>query len=184
MPQQGDQQGRETKFIVDAMLGNVAKWLRILGYDTLYSKAYNDAQILAIAQRTSRLIVTNDRGLNARALKRGLMSLLVEEGDVARVLAQLASRGLISLDVDPSRSRCPICNGRLVLVTDKNLVRGRVPPGALAKHNKFYMCARCGHVYWEGGHWVNIRKLADRARMLMAQEFSSTRAVQGPAAPG
>ena len=156
--------------MVDAMLGNVAKWLRLLGYDTLYSKSFNDAQILSIAARTGRVIVTNDKGLFARAAKKGLRAALVDEGDVARALAQLASKGLITLAVDPSRSRCPICNGRLVLVTDKNLIRGRVPPGALARYDRFYMCTRCGHVYWEGTHWINIRRLVERAQLMVVRE--------------
>jgi uncharacterized protein with PIN domain len=157
----------ERGFIVDAMLGTLAKWLRMLGYDTLYSRSYNDAQIISIAARTGRVIVTSDRGLYARAQRAELRAVLLPEANVASNLARLASEGLIELRVDPSLSRCPICNGKLREVTDRNAVRGRVPPGALAKYDKFYVCTRCGHVYWEGGHWVNIRRIVSEARLLL-----------------
>jgi len=159
----------QNKFIVDAMLGSLAKWLRLLGYDTLYSTSYNDAQIISIAARTKRIVVTSDKGLYRRAIKAGLRAVLLPESGVTESLARLASAGLIELRVDPSKSRCPLCNGVLKEVTDKNLVRGRVPPGALAKYSKFYVCTRCGHVYWEGGHWRNIRRIVEEAKLMSAQ---------------
>jgi len=159
----------QNKFIVDAMLGSLAKWLRLLGYDTLYSTSYNDAQIISIAARTKRIVVTSDKGLYRRAIKAGLRAVLLPESGVTESLARLASAGLIELRVDPSKSRCPLCNGVLKEVTDRNLVRGRVPPGALAKYSKFYVCARCGHVYWEGGHWRNIRRIVEEAKLMSAQ---------------
>jgi len=61
----------QNKFIVDAMLGSLAKWLRLLGYDTLYSTSYNDAQIISIAARAKRIMVTSDKGLYRRAIRRG-----------------------------------------------------------------------------------------------------------------
>jgi len=130
----------QNKFIVDAMLGSLAKWLRLLGYDTLYSTSYNDAQIISIAARAKRIMVTSDKGLYRRAIKAGLRAVLLPESGVTESLARLASAGLIELRVDPSKSRCPLCNGVLKEVTDKNLVRGRVPPGALAKYSKLYVC--------------------------------------------
>jgi len=159
----------QNKFIVDAMLGSLAKWLRLLGYDTLYSTSYNDAQIISIAARAKRIMVTSDKGLYRRAIKAGLRAVLLPESGVTESLARLASAGLIELKVDPSKSRCPLCNGVLKEVSDRNLVRGRVPPGALAKYSKFYVCTRCGHVYWEGGHWRNIRRIVEEAKLMSAQ---------------
>jgi len=159
----------QNKFIVDAMLGSLAKWLRLLGYDTLYSTSYNDAQIISIAARAKRIMVTSDKGLYRRAIKAGLRAVLLPESGVTESLARLASAGLVELRVDPSKSRCPLCNGVLKEVADKNLVRGRVPPGALAKYSKFYVCTRCGHVYWEGGHWRNIRRIVEEAKLMSAQ---------------
>ncbi|MGC9072250.1 MAG: Mut7-C RNAse domain-containing protein [Acidilobus sp.] len=162
-------QEERPRFVIDAMLGTLAKWLRLLGYDTLYSPSYNDAQIISMAARMKRAIVTSDKGLYRRAAKAGVRAILLPEANVTESLARLATSGLIELKVDPSRSRCPLCNGVLREVTDKNAIRGRVPPGALTRYNKFYVCTRCGHVYWEGGHWRNIRRIVEEAKLLTAQ---------------
>ena len=154
---------KKTKsFIVDTMLGDVAKWLRLLGYDTLYSRTYTDNQILEIARRTGRIIVTRDRNLYWRARKRGLRAILVTGDTVVERLAEVAYYAGIRLKPDPARSRCPECNAPLREVS-KEMVKDRVPPKSYEVYNKFYVCPRCGRVYWEGGHWKNIRRIAAEA---------------------
>ena len=74
---------QSNKFIVDAMLGTLAKWLRMMGYDTLYSKSYNDAQILSIAARTGRIIITSDKGLHRRASFTCVLSAVMYTGRAA-----------------------------------------------------------------------------------------------------
>ncbi len=154
----------EARFVVDSMLGRLAKWLRLLGYDTLYSKNYEDWQLLKIAEKTGRILVTRDRGLYWRARKRGLNAVLIETDDVATRLAELYVKAGISLDANPERSRCPHCNSELVVVREKSLVKDRVPPESLRAFDKFYLCPRCGKVYWEGSHWRNIRMVVDDAK--------------------
>lgn len=158
---------KKTAMIADAMLGEVARWLRILGYDVLYSRNYSDYQILSIARKTGRVILTRDWGLHVRARKQGLRSVYVSTDKIAERLAELVLKLGIHLDPDPSRSRCPECNAELVVVRDKKLVKDRVPPGAYERYSTFYLCPRCGRVYWEGGHWRNIRKIAEEARRLV-----------------
>ncbi len=153
-------------FVVDAMLGDVARWLRILGYDALYSRTFRDWRLLRIAEETGRILVTRDWGLYIRARKRGLSAVYVESDDTVGRLAELAARAGVRLEPDPSRSRCPECNGVLDVVTDKRSLLGRVPPAALRAYDRFYVCTRCGRVYWEGGHWRNIRRVAEEARRL------------------
>ncbi|MCE4628566.1 MAG: Mut7-C RNAse domain-containing protein [Desulfurococcales archaeon] len=153
-------------FILDTMLGELARWLRLLGYDTLYSRVYTDSQILKIAERTGRIVVTRDRGLYIRARKRGLRAVYITGDTIVERLAELAIKVGISLRPDPSRSRCPRCNAPLVVVRDKEKVRGRVPPRSFEAHDVFYVCPRCGMVYWEGSHWKNIRRIAKEAEEL------------------
>ena len=153
-------------FILDTMLGELARWLRLLGYDTLYSRVYTDNQILSIAERTGRIIVTRDRGLFIRARKRGLRAVYVSGDTIVERLAELAVKVGISLRPDPSRSRCPRCNAPLIVVRDKEKVRGRVPPRSFEVYDVFYVCPRCGMVYWEGSHWRNIRRIAEEAEEL------------------
>ncbi len=153
-------------FIVDSMLGSIAKWLRILGYDTLYSSRYDDWQILRVAEKTGRTIITSDRGLYWRARKRGLRVVLIEEQDRIARLAEVAEKTGIRVELDPKRSRCPVCNGELVEVRDKRVVADRVPPQSLKANEVFYVCTRCGKVYWEGSHWRNMKKVVEEVRRL------------------
>ena len=155
---------RRARFVVDAMLGDVAKWLRLLGYDTLYSSRYRDWQLLKIAEGSGRVLVTRDNGLYWRARKRGLEGVYLFSDDIVDKLAELAFKIGIDLRADPSKSRCPECNGSLRVVKDKSRVSSRVPPRALESHNVFYVCSKCGKVYWEGAHWRNIRRIIEEAK--------------------
>ncbi|MFP3144656.1 MAG: Mut7-C RNAse domain-containing protein [Caldisphaera sp.] len=152
------------QYMTDAMLGTLTRWLRILGYDVIYSRDYSDSQIIKIAIKSKRTIITKDRALYYKAKKLNLNVYFVESTEMPKILAELYSKKLIDLELNPEKSRCPECNGRLIKVTDKNLIRSRVPPGALKTYNVFYLCKRCGQVYWEGGHWKNIRRIINEAR--------------------
>ena len=148
------------KFIVDAMLGDVARWLRLLGYDTLYASNVDDREILEKARKENRVIVTRDTGLYWRARKLGIRAVLLRNtgSSVVDKLVVLIRKTGIELPerIDPSKSRCPLCNGELVPVEDKSLISGRVPPKVLSAYDRFWVCKSCGKVYWLGSHWKNI----------------------------
>ena len=150
------------RFIVDSMLGSLARWLRMIGYDTLYAKGWHDSRILEEAAATGRIVVTRDRGLYRRALRRGLKAALVTE-DLVYSLALLSLKFGVELDIDPSRSRCPLCNAPL-RPASKNEVRGRIPPRVYESYDEFWICTSCGQVYWRGGHWRGIRETLEEAR--------------------
>ncbi|BEP17130.1 hypothetical protein PYJP_04820 [Pyrofollis japonicus] len=156
--------GKEPKFIVDSMLGSLARWLRMLGYDTLYAKNWHDSRILEEAEKSGRILVTRDRGLYRRALRRGIEAVLVYE-NVVESLAKLHRVYGIRLEIDPNKSRCPLCNAPLRRVS-KEEVRGRVPPRVFEAYEEFWVCTGCGQVYWRGGHWRGINEILVEARRL------------------
>ena len=156
----------EPRFIVDSMLGNVARWLRMLGYDTLYNRAYKDWKILSLAEKEGRIIITRDRGLHHRAINRGLRSLYLYMDDMAERLAFIAYRTGIRLHIDLDRSRCPVCNGELRKVS-KDEVKGRIPRKVYELHYDFWECTKCGKIYWVGGHWKGIEETLRRAREIL-----------------
>jgi uncharacterized protein with PIN domain len=144
------------KFIADAMLGRLAKWLRILGYDTAYSPHRDDNQLVRLARAEGRLLLTRDREL---ARRRGLQCLLIEsdhlEEQLGQVLAELALTG------EHSFSRCPVCNTPLQKV-EKPKLEGRVPPHIFRTHQDFSLCPNCDKIYWPGTHWARMQeKLAE-----------------------
>lgn len=153
----------EPRFIVDTMLGSVARWLRILGYDTIYDRSAEDWQIIKRAELEKRIIITRDRGLHTKAIKSGLKSILLWEDDMSDRLAHIALVSGIRLGVNLDKTRCPEDNTSLVKA-DREKIKDRVPVGVYSVHNDFWECPRCGKVYWIGSHWKQIEKVLKEAR--------------------
>jgi len=158
---------RSLRFIVDSMLGSLARWIRMLGYDTVYARDMHDSEILEAARDEGRILVTRDRGLYRRALRRGVQAILVSP-EPAKALAQLAGRYGITLVINPDTSRCPLCNSPLAR-RGRDEVKGRVPASVYERHMVFWVCTGCGQVYWKGGHWRGIEKTLMEARRMAAR---------------
>jgi hypothetical protein len=150
--------GSPPRFVVDAMLGRLARWLRLLGYDALYDPAADDRELARCAAASGRVLLTRDRGLLARRLvTRGL---LVEDEHLAGQLRQVAAA--FSLSLDPARcfTRCLACNSETREVPREE-VGGRVPPYVQRTHERFRACPGCDRVYWAGSHReLALRQLA------------------------
>jgi uncharacterized protein with PIN domain len=137
-------------FVADAMLGTLAKWLRILGYDTLFDPALDDYQLMRLARAEERVLLTRDREL---ARRRGVRSLRIESENLDEQIRQV----LIDLDLAPAHSfsRCPVCN-ELLQPLDREDARPRVPPYVARTHETFKLCPACQRVYWRGTHWQRM----------------------------
>lgn len=158
----------EPRFVADAMLGRLARWMRVLGFDVEYGRAARDAAICRQAVRESRVVLTRDHALLRRRLLRGAPGrLLVASDRLGQQLAQVI--GAFGLVVDERRlfSRCAACNG-LVLRSSADALRGRVPPYVLRTSPRLSQCSRCGKPYWEGTHRAlalrHVRHLLGRSR--------------------
>ena len=140
------------------MLGTLAKWLRILGYDTLYDQELNDHQLVRLARAEDRVLLTRDREL---ARRRGVRILLVTSECLDEQIGQI----LADLDLEPRHaySRCPVCNERLETI-DRETARSRVPAYVVRAHDTFRSCPSCQRVYWRGTHWRQIEEKLERFR--------------------
>jgi len=146
-------------FIVDGMLGNLARWLRILGYDTIYCPL-SDNIILEKAYNEGRILLTRDKALFRIAVRKGVKSVLIDSQDIIDILFNIASS--LNIVVKPQeKSRCPICNGDLN-EAEINDVKNLVPKNVLSKNNVFWICRSCGKVYWHGSHWKLILSTLSR----------------------
>ncbi len=152
-----------TRFLVDGMLGSLARWLRISGYDAEYRREADDDSLIEEASRTGRVLLTRDRELAHRARKRGMEAVLVEGEDEVFQLGELAA--VFGLELDPSCSRCPKCNGPLTRV-EKDQIKDRVPEASLEAFEVFWVCGVCGNVYWRGSHWDQIVSTLEEAERL------------------
>ena len=137
------------------MVGKLARWLRILGFDTAYSNACTDDEILRLAEAENRMILTRDAPLAARPSP--MERLLIESNDYQAQLRQVISRFGLK-DFHPF-SRCLECNVPLE-DADKEAVFERVPPYVYLTQTHFALCPSCQRVFWRGTHVENmIRKL-------------------------
>jgi uncharacterized protein len=145
--------GAETRFIADVMVGKLARWLRVLGFDVAYSNKYQDDEIVRIAGAEKRIILTRDTGLAAR---RQIPScLLIESGDYKAQIEQvLRTFALKEFNVF---SRCLECNTPLQDV-DKEAVFEKIPPYVYLTQERFAMCPSCGRIYWHGTHAAKMLK--------------------------
>lgn len=148
------------RFLADAMLGSVARKLRIFGFDTLYIAHAPDDKILKTGIEEGRVILTADKELFKRIAKAGAPGVLVSgTGDVNDIVHILSKNGVTSVNFDGIGSRCPMCNGLLEKMTPDEVKSG-VPAKIAERHSEFYQCAGCCKVYWEGGHLKRIRAFA------------------------
>jgi uncharacterized protein with PIN domain len=141
--------------VVDINVGKLAKWLRVMGYDTLFPRKGDDNDLVRIALRENRILVTRDAGFGLRrAVRNGQMRVVqVEADDLRSQLRQLVRD--LKLDPDGRLSRCVLCNESLHPL-DKRDVAGRVPPYVFRNHCKFMECPGCLRLYWRGTHWSNM----------------------------
>lgn len=144
------------RFVADAMLGRLARWLRILGYDTLYDPDWSDAHLARLARAEDRILLTRDLGL---ARRRGLRVLVIAHEDLPSQLDQL-HRALGVQAVAPL-TRCPVCNEPLEDIP-KDHAWGQVPPYVFCTQEWFHLCPACNRFYWRGTHWERMRALMAR----------------------
>lgn len=137
------------------MLGSLARWLRIAGYDSTYFRNMEDDLLLDEAKDSSRLLLTRDRELYQRSRKLGLRSVFLESEAVQDQLSQL--RRELGLGMLAKNSRCPRCNG-LLKETPKADVRDLVPDESFNAFDEFWVCGDCSRAYWKGSHWEKIRE--------------------------
>lgn len=149
---------RVTRFIADAHLGGLARLLRLTGFDTLYDNHYDDAEIVAIAVREGRIVLTRDRELlKRRELTHGcFVHALKPEQQAIEIFQRLD----LCRSARPF-SLCLECNAPLRPI-DKAEVAHRLPPDVRARHARFSTCDRCRRVFWEGSHWRRMCSVVDR----------------------
>jgi len=136
------------RFLADEMLGDVVKWLRIMGYEAMYRKGESDKALLERAKK-GLVLLTSDRELYKMSTKYGVKCILLEGESIDDKLVQTFRK----LNMKPSlkSTRCTVCGGELEVTKRKSL---RPMPSS----KTIWICRKCGKMYWKGSHWVNIAK--------------------------
>lgn len=147
----------EISFAVDSNAGKLARWLRMMGYDTLYFKNIDDSELVRIALRENRVILTRDTQImKRRVVTNGqLKAILAQSGDPREQLYQVATE--LNLDYRLRQfTRCLECNQTL-LPRSKEDVRELVPPYVFRTQTQYMQCPNCLRVYWRGTHWQRMK---------------------------
>lgn len=157
---------RVIRFIADAHLGGLARFLRMLGFDTLYDNRYADDEIRARASDERRIVLTRDRALLVcRTITHGCyLHARRPEAQLQEIVARLQLGGRIR-----PFTRCLHCNLPLEEAECTQVLQ-RVPPAIVDRYQRFMVCAGCRRVYWQGSHWERMR---DLLRVLLPNEFAT-----------
>jgi len=152
----------EVSFIADSNVGKLARWLRMMGYDTLFFKDIDDSLLIRIAIKEGRVVLTRDSGIvRRRVITKGQVSAILTRSDdpkeqLRQVLAEL------KLDCRLQQfTRCLECNQTL-LPRSKDEVKDLVPPYVFGTQTQYMQCPSCGRVFWKGTHWQRMKKELDK----------------------
>ncbi len=144
----------DDRFVADRMLGRLARMLRLVGYDTVFSSHSTPAEVRAVAELEARVVLT--RGQAEKRYPAVERVLSVKSDYAPEQLREVVEH----FKLDPRRglwTRCTLCNGMLEKV-DKRAVKPHIHPKVFELYEEFFRCAACGHIYWRGSHVERMLK--------------------------
>jgi uncharacterized protein with PIN domain len=158
------------KFLIDAMLGKLARFLRMFGYDTIYANDLEDffkitpvpdQKLIDYAIKNERFIITKDFPLHKIFMERSIH--LKGEG-LYNYLKQLNKKLNLKFNFKIEKARCSICNSKLKEVKNREIIKDLVLKENFKHYNELYQCLnpQCKKIYWEGSHIEDIKKKMDR----------------------
>ncbi len=150
------------KFIVDNNVGKLARWLRMMGYDTLFFAGGDDSQMVATALAEDRVILTRDTQImRRRVVTNGrLKVILIKSDEPERQMRQVVETLNLDWQFQPF-ALCLECNQSLV-ARDKQQVQDLVPPYVFQTQSQYMECPACHRIYWRGTHWQAMTKKLEK----------------------
>jgi uncharacterized protein with PIN domain len=142
------------KFLCDQMLGTLAKWLRIYGFDTFYAKRdMKDLELLELSKKENRVIITKDKDLVYNARREQIKVIKIQTTNLDDQIKNILEN--TKLEEDSILTRCLTCNTLLCGIDKKN-VKNKVPPKVFENHTEFLFCNNCKKIYWKGTHYKKM----------------------------
>jgi uncharacterized protein with PIN domain len=152
---------RGMKFIVDRMLGKLAKGLRMLGYDTVYYRGEGAYPLIKLAREEGRVILTRNSKLLPKRPEDRINRIMEDKPSLQ--LKELTQKKVISLNKKALFSRCLLCN---ILLNEipREEAEGKVPDFIFYQQKKFFRCSKCLKIYWQGSHQENMLKRIEQLK--------------------
>jgi len=145
-------------FAADRTLGKLAKWLRILGFDTVFESGCSDKRFYENLE-PDRVLLTRIGNLRKQLAARRLV--FIKANDLIGQLGQTIDELAITInDISPF-SRCIECNSAIIDIAKEN-VFGLVPDYIWENHDNFSMCRNCERFFWAGSHVERSREMIER----------------------
>lgn len=145
------------RFIVDVMLGTLAKWLRIMGFDTIYDSHFSDDDLFFKAHQEQRILLTKDAKLAFKMNPK--FSYYITEKKLSHQLIWLINDLKLTPEISIF-SRCVLCNEKIKSI-EKDLIKDKIPPYVYQTRNEFFYCPYCNKVYWAGSHVEQAKKFLE-----------------------
>jgi len=145
-------------FVADVMLGRLAKWLRIAGFDVLYSNRFTDDELVALSKQQGRILLSRDTRLLVRKAVKHFVFL--ESEDIQSQLRQVFEVTRTA-SLPGVLTRCLSCNETLMDVP-RERVRDKVPPFVFETQAHFKSCPKCGKIYWAGTHRQSVLRTLEK----------------------
>ena len=158
------------RFIVDQNVGKLVRWLRMMGYDSLYFGGADDNDMITTALAEDRIILTRDTRIMQRRLVTSgqLKALLIDYERSQEQIRQVIARFKLDTNYRPF-SRCLECNRSLVERT-KEEVEWKVPPYVFKTQQQYMQCPACNRIYWRGSHWQAMTYRLEQLAALPGKE--------------
>lgn len=142
-------------FVLDVHLGKLARYLRFLGFDTLYRNDYDDEELAQISSEQRRVLLTQDLGLLKRSVV--IYGYRVRSPNPKVQVKEVLERFDLYAKITPFY-RCSRCNGRLAPVA-KEAIQHQLPYFTALYYHDFFQCQNCQQVYWKGAHYQKMQQL-------------------------
>lgn len=142
------------KILCDQMLGTLAKWLRIYGFDTFYANStISDDELIKISKDENRVLISRDKELTQIAKKENIKTMELKTTDIDEQIKAV----LKDLELDESMvlSRCIICNTEVEELR-KDEIKEKVPKRVFENNERFWICKNCNKIYWKGSHYEKM----------------------------
>jgi uncharacterized protein len=141
-----------SRFIADVMLGRLAKWLRIAGFDVLYSNRYTDDELITLSQNESRILLSRDTRL---LIRRGVKNFIYLESEKVNNQIRQIFLATHTTSLPNLLTRCLECN-ELLHDVQHEVAQDLVPPYVFKTQRSFKSCPHCHRIYWAGTHRQSV----------------------------
>ncbi|MEW5843050.1 MAG: Mut7-C RNAse domain-containing protein [Bacteroidota bacterium] len=151
---------RKPKFVLDVHLGTLARYMRMVGFDTKYENTFSDEEIIQLSLKEKRTILTRDLGIfkNGKVTRGYFVRNTNPKKQIEEIIRRFDMKNKIK-----EFTRCIDCNSLLQKI-DKKKIIDRLPPKVKSIYSQYYICKECDKVYWQGSHYEKMKLLVDELK--------------------